>query len=164
MAYDRYVAICQPLMYMVIMSPRTCSLMMFGSYLMGFVGAIVHTGCMLRLSFCDSNLINHYMCDIFPLLQLSCSSTYANELVSSVVISTVVIASSLLILMSYALILFNITQLSSGKVKEFILLGLTQQLELQLPLFFLFLGIYVVSMVGNLGLIVLIALNPHLHA
>ncbi|CAO2635466.1 Olfactory receptor 10G9 [Lemmus lemmus] len=50
-----------------------------------------------------------------------------------------------------------------SSVKEFILLGLTQQPELQLPLFFLFLGIYVVSMVGNLGLIVLIVLNPHLH-
>ncbi|XP_028611590.1 olfactory receptor 143-like [Grammomys surdaster] len=115
MAYDRYVAICQPLTYMVIMSPMTCSLMMFGSYLMGVVGAIVHTGCMVRLSFCGSNIINHYMCDIFPLLQLSCSSTYANELVSSIVVSTVVLASSFLILTSYALILFNITQLSSGK-------------------------------------------------
>ncbi|GAB1294050.1 Olfactory receptor 888 [Apodemus speciosus] len=50
-----------------------------------------------------------------------------------------------------------------SSVKEFILLGLTQQLELQMPLFFLFLGIYVVYVMGNLGLIVLIALNPHLH-
>nr|XP_048304954.1 olfactory receptor 143-like [Myodes glareolus] len=115
MAYDRYVAICQPLLYMVIMSPRTCSLMMFSSYFMGFAGAIVHTGFMIRLNFCDSNIINHYLCDIFPLLQLSCSSTYASELVSSVVISTVVIASSVVILMSYALILFNVTQVSSGK-------------------------------------------------
>ncbi|XP_041513525.1 olfactory receptor 143-like [Microtus oregoni] len=115
MAYDRYVAICQPLLYIVLMSPRICSLMMFGSYFMGFAGAIVHTGFMTRLRFCDSNIINHYLCDIFPLLQLSCSSTYANELVSSVVIGTVVLASSTVILMSYALILFNITQLSSGK-------------------------------------------------
>ncbi|XP_059122766.1 olfactory receptor 143-like [Peromyscus eremicus] len=115
MAYDRYVAICQPLLYMVIMSPRRCSLMMFGSYLMGFAGAMVHTGFMIRLNFCDSNVINHYVCDIFPLLQLSCSSIYANELVSSVVVSIVVIASSIIILMSYALILFNIIQMSSGK-------------------------------------------------
>ncbi|XP_038173627.1 olfactory receptor 143-like [Arvicola amphibius] len=115
MAYDRYVAICQPLLYMVIMSPRTCSLVMFGSYFMGLAGAIVHTVFMVRLNFCDSNIINHYLCDIFPLLQLSCSNTYASELVISVVVSTVVIASSVVILMSYALILFNITQLSSGK-------------------------------------------------
>ncbi|XP_049981673.1 olfactory receptor 143-like [Alexandromys fortis] len=115
MAYDRYVAICQPLLYMVIMSPRTCSLMMFGSYLTGFTAAIVHIVFMIRLNFCNSNIINHYLCDIFPLLQLSCSNIYATELVSSVVASTVVIVSSVIILMSYALILFNITQLSSGK-------------------------------------------------
>ncbi|XP_038173624.1 olfactory receptor 143-like [Arvicola amphibius] len=115
MAYDRYVAICQPLLYIVIMSPRTCSLMMFGSYLIGFAAAIVHTGFMIRLHFCNSNIINHYMCNIFPLLQLSCSSTYANELVCSVIGSTVVLASSIIILMSYALILYNIIQLSSGK-------------------------------------------------
>ncbi|XP_040833108.1 olfactory receptor 143-like [Ochotona curzoniae] len=115
MAYDRYVAICKPLKYTIIMSPRICFLLMSGSYLMGFCGAMVHTGYMLRLSFCDSNIINHYMCDIFPLLQLSCSSTSANELVSSVVVGTVIVASSLIILASYALILFNVIHMSSAK-------------------------------------------------
>ncbi|XP_047373443.1 olfactory receptor 143-like [Sciurus carolinensis] len=114
MAYDRYVAICQPLLYTVVMSPRVCSLLMLGSHLMGFAGALVHTGCMMRLSFCDSNIINHYMCDIFPLLQLSCSSTYINELVSSVVVGTVVSVSSLIIFISYALILYNV-HMSSAK-------------------------------------------------
>ncbi|XP_008825201.1 olfactory receptor 143-like [Nannospalax galili] len=115
MAYDRYVAICQPLLYVVIISPRTCCLLVFGSHLMGFVGTGVLTGFMVKLNFCDSNLINHYMCDIFPLLELSCSSTYVNELLSSVFISTVVIISSLIILTSYVLVLFNVIQLSSGK-------------------------------------------------
>uniref|UniRef100_A0A8C8ZGD9 Olfactory receptor n=1 Tax=Prolemur simus TaxID=1328070 RepID=A0A8C8ZGD9_PROSS len=115
MAYDRYVAICKPLLYQVAMSPQSCSLLMFGSYLMGFAGAMVHTGCMIRLKFCDSNIINHYMCDIFPLLQLSCSSTYANELVSSVIVGTVVLLSSLIIIISYASILFNILHMSSAK-------------------------------------------------
>jgi olfactory receptor len=104
MAYDRYVAICQPLQYTVIMSPRTCSLLMVTSYLMGFACAMVHTGFMLRLIFCDSNTINHYMCDIFPLLQLSYSSTYVNELVSYIVVGTAVILCCLIILISYALI------------------------------------------------------------
>ncbi|XP_012864925.1 PREDICTED: olfactory receptor 143-like [Dipodomys ordii] len=115
MAYDRYVAICQPLMYLVIMSPKTCSLLMCGSYLMGLVFAVVHLGCVIGLIFCDSNIINHYMCDTFPLLQLSCSSTYVNELVSSVVVSTVIFLSSLIILISYGLILFNVIHMSSGK-------------------------------------------------
>ncbi|XP_008050007.1 olfactory receptor 143-like [Carlito syrichta] len=115
MAYDRYVAICKPLLYTVTMSPKICSLLMFGSYVMGFAGAMVHTECMIRLIFCDSNIINHYMCDIFPLLQLSCSSTYANEVVSSFIVGTVVIVSSLIILISYTLILFNILHMSSTK-------------------------------------------------
>ncbi|XP_029420663.1 olfactory receptor 143-like isoform X2 [Nannospalax galili] len=117
MAYDRYVAICQPLLYMFVMSPRICSLLMFCSYLMGFAGAMAHTGCMIRLHFCDSNIINHYMCDIFPLIQLSCSSTYTyvDELVSAVLVTTVVIVSSLFILTSYALILCNIVRMPSSK-------------------------------------------------
>ena len=115
MAYDRYVAICKPLLYTVAMSPQVCSLLMSGSYVMGFAGATVHTGCMMRLIFCDSNIISHYMCDILPLLQLSCSSTYANEIVVSAVVGTVAIVSSLIILISYALILFNILHIPSSK-------------------------------------------------
>lgn len=115
MAYDRYVAIYKPLKYTVVMSPKVCFLLMSGSYLMGFSGAKVHTGFMLRLTFCDSKTINHYMCDIFPLLQLACSSAYANELASSVIVGTVIIASSLIILVSYAFILFNVIHMSPAK-------------------------------------------------
>ncbi|XP_012865021.1 PREDICTED: LOW QUALITY PROTEIN: olfactory receptor 143-like [Dipodomys ordii] len=115
MACDRYVAVCQPLLYTVLMSPRTCSLLMLGSYLMGLAGAIIHTGYMIRLSFCDSNVINHYMCDIFPLLQLSCSSTSSNDLVSSICVGISAILCSLVILMSYGLILFNVIHMSSAK-------------------------------------------------
>ncbi|XP_029770650.1 olfactory receptor 143-like [Suricata suricatta] len=115
MAYDRYVAICKPLLYTVTMSPQVCSLLMSGSYVMGFAGAMVHTGCMIRLIFCDSNVIDHYMCDIFPLLQLSCSSTYASELVTSVIVGLVVIISSLVIFISYFFILFNILHIPSAQ-------------------------------------------------
>ncbi|XP_037696117.1 olfactory receptor 143-like [Choloepus didactylus] len=115
MAYDRYVAICKPLLYTITMSPRVCSLLISASFVMGFAGAMAHTGFMIRLTFCDSNIINHYMCDIFPMLQLSCSSTYANELVASIIVGTVVIVSSLIICMSYALILFSILHMPSAK-------------------------------------------------
>ncbi|NP_997436.2 olfactory receptor 251 [Mus musculus] len=115
MAYDRYVAICHPLKYTTVMSPKICCLLVFGSYLMGFAGALTHTGFMIRLSFCNSNIINHYMCDIFPLLQLSCTSTYVNELVSSAVVGTIIILSSIIILVSYAMILSNILHMSSSK-------------------------------------------------
>uniref|UniRef100_A0A8D1C6Q4 Olfactory receptor n=1 Tax=Sus scrofa TaxID=9823 RepID=A0A8D1C6Q4_PIG len=115
MAYDRYVAICKPLLYPIAMSPQVCSLLMSGSYVLGLAGAVVHTGCMMGLMFCGSNIINHYMCDIFPLLQLSCSSTYVNELVVSVIVGTVIIVSSLIIFISYALILFNILHIQSAQ-------------------------------------------------
>ncbi|CAH6861821.1 olfactory receptor 143 [Phodopus roborovskii] len=115
MAYDRYVAICRPLLYTVVMSPRTCSLLMFSSHLLGLSTAIVHTGCIIRLRFCDSKVINHYMCDTFPLLELSRGSSHANELVSSVAVAVVVVVSSLIIVSSYALILVNVIHLSSSK-------------------------------------------------
>nr|XP_034347101.1 olfactory receptor 143-like [Arvicanthis niloticus] len=115
MAYDRYVAICKPLLYKAIMIPRICGLLMFMSYLMGFASAMILTSLMFRLSFCNSNIINHYMCDIFPVIRVSCSDTYLNELVSSAVVGTGIILCSLLILISYALILFNIIHMSSGK-------------------------------------------------
>ncbi|XP_076968069.1 olfactory receptor 8C8-like [Tamandua tetradactyla] len=115
MACDRYMAICKPLLYTVTMSPQVCSLLVSASYVMGFAGAMANTGCMIRLKFCDSNIISHYMCDIFPLLQLSCSSTYADELVASIIVDMVAIVSSLIICMSYALILFNVLYMSSAK-------------------------------------------------
>ena len=80
MAYDRYVAICNPLLYNIVMSPKVCSYLMLGSYLMGFSDAMIHTVCVLRLTFCDGNTINHYFCDLLPLLELSCTSTYVNEI------------------------------------------------------------------------------------
>nr|XP_008504989.1 PREDICTED: olfactory receptor 8B3-like [Equus przewalskii] len=121
MAYDRYVAICKPLLYKVIMSHQICLMLMVGAYVMGFVGATAHAVCMMRLTFCDGNIINHYMCDIPPLLQLSCTSTYINELVVFLVVGINVIVPSLTISISYMLILSNILQIHSkgGRSKAF---------------------------------------------
>ncbi|XP_072471792.1 olfactory receptor 8B8-like [Notamacropus eugenii] len=121
MAYDRYVAICNPLLYNVTMSNQVCCWLLGGVYVMGFAGAMAHTGCMLRLSFCDANIINHYMCDIVPLFQLSCTSTYVNELVVFIVVGTNIIVPSVTIFTSYALILSSILNISSteGRSKAF---------------------------------------------
>ncbi|XP_045872563.1 LOW QUALITY PROTEIN: olfactory receptor 145-like [Meles meles] len=121
MAYDRYVAICNPLLYNVAMSPRGCSILMLGSYLKAFLDAMAHTGCMLRLTFCDANTINHYLCDILPLLQLSCTSTYVNELVVFISLSISVIVPSVTIFVSYGFILSSILHISSteGRSKAF---------------------------------------------
>ncbi|XP_004427237.1 PREDICTED: olfactory receptor 8B3-like [Ceratotherium simum simum] len=121
MAYDRYVAICKPLLYKVTMSHQVCLMLMLGAYMMGFVGAVTHTVCMLKLTFCDGNIVNHYMCDIPPLLQLSCTSTYINELVVFIVVGINVIVPSLTIFISYTLILSNILHIRSteGRAKAF---------------------------------------------
>ncbi|KAM6172534.1 olfactory receptor 8B8-like [Erethizon dorsatum] len=121
MAYDRYVAICKPLLYNTAMSPRVCCNLMLGSYLMAFSGAMAHTGCMLRVTFCDANMINHYFCDIFPLLELSCTSTYVNELEVFIVVGINIIVPSLTIFISYVFILSNVLQLRSteGRSKAF---------------------------------------------
>ncbi|VCW70548.1 unnamed protein product, partial [Gulo gulo] len=108
MAYDRYVAICNPLLYNVAMSPKVCSILVLGSYLMAFLDATAHTGCMLRLTFCDANTINHYLCDIFPLLQLSCTSTYVNELVVFILEGINIIVPTVTIFVSYGFILSSI--------------------------------------------------------
>ncbi|XP_017503204.3 olfactory receptor 8B3-like [Manis javanica] len=121
MAYDRYVAICNPLLYNVAMSPKVCSSLMLGSYLMAFSGSMAHTGCLLRLTFCDANTINHYLCDILPLLQMSCTSTYVNELVVFTVGSINIVVPWVTTFVSYGFILPSIFRISSteGRSKAF---------------------------------------------
>nr|XP_014704117.2 olfactory receptor 145-like [Equus asinus] len=121
MAFDRYVAICKPLKYTVTMSPQVCSLLAVIVYVGAFVGAWAHTGCMLRLNFCDANTINHYMCDILPLLELPCTSTHINELVVLIVVGFDVSVPTLTIIVSYSFILSSILRIRSteGRSKAF---------------------------------------------
>uniref|UniRef100_A0A8C6Y317 Olfactory receptor n=1 Tax=Naja naja TaxID=35670 RepID=A0A8C6Y317_NAJNA len=81
MAYDRYVAICNPLLYTIIMTKNVCTQLVGVTYIMAFIHALAQTISTFRLSFCHSNVINHYFCDIPPLLKLSCSRTFSNEIV-----------------------------------------------------------------------------------
>ncbi|XP_031199667.1 olfactory receptor 8B8-like [Mastomys coucha] len=121
MAYDRYVAICNPLLYNIVMSPKVCYYLMLASYLMGFSSAIIHTGCILRLTFCDRNTINHYFCDFLPLLQLSCTSTYVNEIEVLILAGKDIIVPTAVIFISYGFILSSIFQMKSteGMSKAF---------------------------------------------
>ncbi|XP_067389155.1 olfactory receptor 8U3-like [Emydura macquarii macquarii] len=121
MAYDRYVAICKPLLYRVIMSHRVCARLVAGSYLIGFVHALAQTISTFRLSFCSSNVINHYFCDIPPLIQLSCSDTYSNEIVLYTFGTFHGIFTSLEILISYIYIISTILRIRStgGRRKAF---------------------------------------------
>ncbi|XP_072473002.1 olfactory receptor 8D1-like [Notamacropus eugenii] len=121
MAYDRYVAICRPLLYNVIMSPRVCSFLVTGVYTMGTFTTLVNLSCMVRLSFCGPNIIKHYFYDIIPLLKLSCSSTYLNELLLMVLGIFNVFLTTAAIFISYAFILTSILHIQSaeGRSKAF---------------------------------------------
>ncbi|XP_004458737.2 olfactory receptor 14C36-like [Dasypus novemcinctus] len=90
MAHDRYVAICQPLHYTVIMNPRVCVQMTLASVLSGLVHSGFHTGNTFRLPFCQSNVVHQFFCDLPSLLKLSCSDTLNNEIL--IFISSVVVA------------------------------------------------------------------------
>ncbi|XP_038179155.1 olfactory receptor 150-like [Arvicola amphibius] len=113
MAYDRYVAICNPLMYNVTMSYQVCSWMIGGVYGIGVIEATVHTVCMLRVLFCKANVVNHFFCDILPLLQLSCSSTFVNEVVILCLSTLNFCVPTLTILSSYSFIIAPIICMKS---------------------------------------------------
>lgn len=121
MAYDNYMAVCNPVLYNITISPKVCSYLMLGSHIMRFSGAMIHTGSILRLPFCDRSIIKHYFCELFPLLQLSCTSIYANEIEILIIDSKDIIVSSVIIFTSYGFILSNILQMRStaGMSKAF---------------------------------------------
>ncbi|XP_007497740.2 olfactory receptor 1020-like [Monodelphis domestica] len=121
MAYDRYVAICYPLSYSVIMSEKVCFLLVATTFFAGFGNAAVHTGMTFRLSFCASNRINHFYCDTPPLLKLSCSDTRINGIVIMAFSSFNVISCVLMVLISYLFILVTILRMRSaqGRSKAF---------------------------------------------
>uniref|UniRef100_A0A8C6E7V9 Olfactory receptor n=1 Tax=Moschus moschiferus TaxID=68415 RepID=A0A8C6E7V9_MOSMO len=121
MAYDRYVAICLPLLYSTHMSPRICILLVGASYLGGCVNAWIFTGCLLSLSFCGSNKVNHFFCDYSPLLKLSCSHDFTSEIIPAISSGSIIVVTVFIIALSYIYILFSILKMRSteGRHKAF---------------------------------------------
>lgn len=121
MAFDRYVAICNPLHYPVVMSTRFCCSLVFASYSIGFADSFVNVLCMSRLHFCDSNVIHHFFCDTSPVLALSCIDTNDIEIMIFIVAGSTLMVSLITISVSYASILSTILKITStsGKRKTF---------------------------------------------
>ena len=115
MAYDRYVAICFPLHYTTIMSPRLCLFLVVLPWVLTTFHAMLHTLLMARLHFCEDNVIPHFFCDLSALLKLSCSDTQINELVIFFVGGLIIVIPFLLIIMSYAQIVSSILKVPSAK-------------------------------------------------
>ncbi|XP_077003358.1 olfactory receptor 5L1-like isoform X2 [Tamandua tetradactyla] len=121
MAYDRYVAICNPLLYMIIMSRRLCLGLVSACYLCGAVCSLIHICLALEIPSYRSNVINHFFCDLPPLLSLACSDVSINELLLFIVATFNEIITIVVILTSYLLILITILRMNSaeGRRKAF---------------------------------------------
>ncbi|XP_030048244.1 olfactory receptor 1361-like [Microcaecilia unicolor] len=121
MAYDRYVAICNPLHYVTIMNKKMCISMSVASWTIGFFHGLLHTLLVYRLSFCKSNEIQHYFCDLTQMLQLSCTDTSINELVIFAEGSLLAMLPFLIIMISYFRIISTILKIKStgGRWKTF---------------------------------------------
>ncbi|XP_006877560.1 PREDICTED: olfactory receptor 7C1-like [Chrysochloris asiatica] len=121
MAYDRFVAICHPLHYTVIMNPMFCGLMLLASWLLSVLYSLLHSLMVLRLSFCTELEISHFFCELNQVVQLACSDIFLNNLVMYFAIGIVGIITLTGILFSYSKILSSILRISSagGKSKAF---------------------------------------------
>ncbi|XP_020937921.1 olfactory receptor 1J4-like [Sus scrofa] len=115
MAYDRYVAICHPLHYTIIMREELCLCLLAGSWLLSCAYALTHTLLLAQLSFCADNIIPHFFCDLDALLKLSCSDTSLSELVIFTAGSAVVIFPLSGILVSCGRIGFSLLRVPSTK-------------------------------------------------
>ncbi|XP_003412075.2 olfactory receptor 5P80-like [Loxodonta africana] len=121
MACDRYVAICSPLLYSTHMSPRICILLVGISYLGGCVNGWIFTGCLLSLSFCGPNKVNHFFCDYSPLLKLSCSHDFTSDVIPTISSGSIIVVTVFVIAISYIYILITILKMPStqGRHKAF---------------------------------------------
>ncbi|XP_072494312.1 olfactory receptor 8U9-like [Notamacropus eugenii] len=121
MAYDSYVAICNRLFYMVLMSPKICILLVTVPYSYSFLVALFHIILTFRLSYCGSNIINHYYCDDMPLLRLSCSDTHSKQIWIFACAGIMFISSLLVVFVSYVYIISAILKMQSveGRYKAF---------------------------------------------
>ncbi|XP_032091958.1 olfactory receptor 13G1-like [Thamnophis elegans] len=121
MAFDRYAAICHPLHYTIIMRKEVCIFIATIVWIAGMINSAVHAGLMLHVSFCDSNVINHFFCDIPPMLNLACSDTSINQFMTMLANVVFGICSCGLTLTSYCFILRSIFKIHSaeGKKKAF---------------------------------------------
>ncbi|XP_007957483.2 olfactory receptor 1094-like, partial [Orycteropus afer afer] len=115
MAYDRFVAIYNPLLYSVNMSSRVYMPLIISSYVAGILHGTLETAATFSLSFCASNEIRHVFCDIPPLLAISCSDTHINQLLLFYVVGCIEIVTILIVLISYGFILVPILRMRSAE-------------------------------------------------
>ncbi|XP_008519264.2 olfactory receptor 6C6 [Equus przewalskii] len=115
MSYDRYVAICKPLHYPVIMSSKVCYQLVLSSWVTGFLIIFPPLLMGLKLDFCASNIIDHFMCETSPILQISCTDTRVLELMSLVLAVVTLVVTLVLVILSYTCIVKTILKFPSAQ-------------------------------------------------
>ncbi|XP_048216799.1 olfactory receptor 478-like [Perognathus longimembris pacificus] len=121
MAYDRFMAICNPLLYSIKMSTQVCVQLVMVAYVAGLLNGCTFTVCFYLLLFCGPNRINHFSCDFAPLVELSCSDVSVLTLVASSIVFILILSTVLVIVFSYMYILITILKMRSteGRHKAF---------------------------------------------
>ncbi|XP_038191011.1 olfactory receptor 5B3-like [Arvicola amphibius] len=114
MAYDRYAAVSKPLHYSTTMTTSVCAWLVIGCYIIGFLNASIYTGDAFSLSFCESNVVHHFFCDIPAVMVLSCSDRHINELLLVYVVSFNIFFAIIVIWISYIIIFIAILKIHSG--------------------------------------------------
>ncbi|XP_007947781.1 olfactory receptor 6C6-like [Orycteropus afer afer] len=115
MSYDRYVAICKPLHYPIIMSSRVCYLLVLSSWVTGFLTIFPPLVLGLKLDFCASKTIDHFLCDSSPILQISCTDTELIELMAFILAVVTLLVTLLLVVLSYTYIIKTILKFPSAQ-------------------------------------------------
>ncbi|KFO29550.1 olfactory receptor 5B2 [Fukomys damarensis] len=114
MAYDRYAAVCKPLHYTTTMRSSVCAGLVMGCYVVGLLNACIHTGNTFSLSFCNSNTIHHFFCDVPAVMALSCSGKQVSELILIYLVSFHIFFAILAISTSYIFIFGTILKMHSA--------------------------------------------------
>uniref|UniRef100_A0A8C4WI03 Olfactory receptor n=1 Tax=Gopherus evgoodei TaxID=1825980 RepID=A0A8C4WI03_9SAUR len=115
MAYDRFVAICNPLRYPITMSKRTCVRLVAGSYFAVCLNCSIQTGFTFTLSFCRPGKIDHFFCDVPAVMKASCSDTFASEMAMLAVCGFIIVSTGLVILISYGFIITTVMRIPSAE-------------------------------------------------
>ncbi|XP_036770957.2 olfactory receptor 9K2 [Manis pentadactyla] len=121
MAYDRFIAICNPLLYSVQMSARLCTQLVAGSYFCGCISSVLQTSITFTLSFCASQTIDHFYCDTRPLQRISCSDLFINRIISFSLSCIIILPTIVVIIVSYVYIVSTVLKIRSieGRKKAF---------------------------------------------
>ncbi|EHB13685.1 Olfactory receptor 10J4 [Heterocephalus glaber] len=115
MGYDRYVAICNPLRYSLIMGKKACLQLASGSWIIGLSTAIIQVSSVFTLPFCDASVISHFFCDVRPLMKLACADTTSKEFITLLISLCVLVLPMILIFISYVLIVTTILRMASAE-------------------------------------------------